>query len=241
MTSRTFKTCTWAVSLAALMLLHAGCKKEKLSFTIKATLLESIRNPKPLAKYQLRAYQEEDAGLFGGITGFEENAFTDASGNIRFNYGLGRAFGLSGDDRKPNLNPIYIRSIGDGSFLGSQINWFPIPPNKDTSLGIIYLYGVVDNLVRKIDFHKSLAATDSIVVLTTGIGKGYRTTVHGPVSAGTMLTLGTIVNYKTDDYRLRDKAYLCTTLIERMPSNDALISKIPPTGFILLEQTIHYR
>jgi hypothetical protein len=241
MTSRIFKTCTWAVSLAALMLLHAGCKKERLRYTITATLLLSVRDPKPVSNYALRVYQRADAGLFGGISGFEQYKVTDAQGSIRFSYGLGREYGFSGDDKAPNHEPISISSYENSNYLGSELSWYPIPPNKDTSLGTMYLCTTVDNLVRKIDFHKSLPANDSIFVRTSGMGKWHIRVVRGPVSAGTMLTLDTIFNYKTDDYWLREKTFLCTTSIDRMPWDNALHSKIPTAGVLWLDQTIHYR
>lgn len=213
------------ILLFILLVIFNSCKKEReINYTVSGQLLESSSNPIPLKSFKLYATQKDDYGLLGGVAGLRIYFETDVNGFFSLNYIPLKGTGLSSSN--PNGYPLSIQSI-DTTYRNIDLYLYPISANKDTNLNTIFIYKKIEKFVRKIQFNVSLNANDSIQIITSGTFP--RKTIYGPISAGTLLVLDTINQYKAGGFNLTTNKYYSNSVLKK-PSYENNFTLILPAG-----------
>jgi hypothetical protein len=191
-----------------------SCRKDRYNntYTITGTIFESSSNPIPINNYQLQIYQRDDYGFFGGVTGVKLEFETDVNGHFSLSYIPGKSTGLAGGSI--NTYPLSMTGIDTIKYKGLYPSWYPITGNKDTSLNNIYLYKKIQKFVRKIQFNSLLGDNDSLEVITFNAYRSAYTTIHGPVTAGTLLVLDTI-QLKVENHDLTSGSYFTSSALKK--------------------------
>ena len=190
-----------------MLFLFTACKKEKAGkiFTIKGLIVESTSNPVPVSNYRLRIYQSDDSGLFGGVSGFDENIHTGSDGRFSFKYTPNQNYGFSSGASNPN--DVRLTGMDSLQYKDLYPSWSPIPALKDINLDTFYLYKKIKTIVRKIQFDNQLNDGENLEIITSNSPRYDYKTITGPIAAGTTVTLDPILNCRLTSYHFTNKEY----------------------------------
>jgi hypothetical protein len=195
------------------LLASFGCRKDisDKATTISGRLVESSSNAIPVIGYKLTLVQNRILTPFGSHEGIEQTITTDAEGRFSFSYSLKRGTGVAANSTNPN--PLYI--IGNDTMLFKSLypEFNPISVSMDTNLNTIYLYKKIDQLVRKVRFDLPLPAGESLDVITPGATQ--TRTLSGPIAAGTLIVVDTLINYKLSRLDLGSKKYTILSVLKK--------------------------
>ncbi|MFY7840969.1 MAG: hypothetical protein ACOVP7_11875 [Lacibacter sp.] len=194
------------VIVLLLTLLFAGCKKitGNKTYTIQGQILESSSNPVPVAGYDLSFSQPSIFALLGGDPGFDKTIKTTSDGRFVFKYSS------SGNDRT-----IFIRGVDTLKYRKLYPEWFPVTALGNVNLNSIYLFKKIDRLVRKVQFNTALNSGEVLEVITTDSSGASYNNIFGPVNAGTLMTVDTIVNCKMSRLHLLTREYVLSAVLKK--------------------------
>jgi hypothetical protein len=194
-------------SIVFLLLLSAtGCKKLTSSntYTIKGQLLESSSNPIPVADYTLSFYQSSIASLLGVVKGFDKTIKTNGNGTFMFRY-----------SSSSNDGTISMTGTDTVKYKNMYPEWFPIYGLTNVDLKKVYLFKKIDRLVRKVQFTTPLNSGEVLEVITNDSSGASYGSISGPVNAGTLLTVDTIVNCKLSSLNILTRTYVLWAVLKK--------------------------
>ena len=196
-------------------LVFTGCKKEKTgkTFTVNGLIVESTGNPVPVSNYLMHLFQSSNSGLFGGVSGFDENITTGSNGRFTFKYNPNQNFGFSSGASNPN--DIRLTGIDSLQYKDLYPTWSPIPALTDINLDTFYLFKKIKIIVRKIQFDNSLEDGESLEVITSNSPRSDYKTITGPIAAGTVLTLDPILNCRLTWFHLTNQQYSFSAVLKK--------------------------
>lgn len=203
----------YTLTFASLLII--GCKKsvDKRLYTISGILLESSRNPIPVTGYNLTLRQNRELSPFGSFEGIEQTIATDNNGKFSFSYSLKSGTGVGTGSTNPN--PLYLTSYDTLKHKNLYPEFNPITVKTDTNFNTFYLFKKIDKVVRKVLFNTSLNSGESLEVITTdAFGAKYKI-LNGPISAGTLLVVDTIIDYKISRLNLQSKKYTVLSVLKK--------------------------
>lgn len=202
-------------ALTVSIIFLVGCKKnvDGRLYTITGKLLESSSNPAPVTNYKLTLVQNRELSFMGSFEGIEQTVSTDNAGKFNFSYSLKSGTGVATGSTNPN--PLYVTSYDTLQHKNLYPEFNPITVKVDTNFNTFYLYKKIDRIVRKVQFNTALNSGESLEVITTdAFGAKYKT-LTGPISAGTLLVVDTITNYKISRLNLQSKKYNILSVLKK--------------------------
>ena len=197
------------------VLLLPGCKKnvDNRTYKISGRLLESSSNPVSITGYKLTLFQNAILSFMGSYKEIQTETTTDNEGKFTFSYSLTSGTGIATGSTNPNT--LYITSYDTSQFKQLHPEYRPISVRVDTSLNTIYLYKKINKLVRKVNFTTALNAGETLDVITTDAFGAKYNRLSGPISAGTLLIVDTIINYKVSRLDLQSKGYTILSVLKK--------------------------
>ena len=220
-----------------ILVLLISCKKQQSEkkYTIEGQVLESSSNPVPVPDYTIVFSQKANIGLIGGVSGLYNPIKTGADGQFKFQYSPDKSYGFSLGGTNPN--PIIIYGVDTLKYKGVGSTWYSVPPLTDINLNTIYLYKKITSLVRKVQFNNPLNSGESLDLISPDSSGSNRTTITGPVSAGTTLTVDTIRNCKLSSFNLQTREFHFTLTLTK-PSYLSFIPVVIPPGDELYREVL---
>ena len=220
-----------------ILVLLISCKKQQSNKMniIEGQVLESSSNPIPVRDYAILFSQKPNAGLIGGVAGLDNTIRTGADGRFKFQYSPDKSYGLSLGGTNPN--PIRIYGVDTLKYSRIGTAWYTVTPLTDINLNTIYLYKKITSLVRKVQFNNPLNSGESLDLISPDSSGSNRTTINGPVSAGTTMTVDTIRNCKLSMFDLQSREYPFTLTLTK-PSYLSYVSFVLPPGDELLREVV---
>ena len=179
--------------------------------------------------------QKPNVGLILGVPGLDNTIRTGADGRFKIQYSPEKSYGLSLGGTNPN--PIYIYGADTLKYSRIGTAWYPVTPLTDINLNTIYLYKKISTLVRKVQFNNPLNSGESMDLISPDSSGSNRTTITGPVSAGTTLTVDTIRNCKLSSFNLQTREFHFTLTLTK-PSYLSFIPVVIPPGDELYREVL---
>lgn len=119
-------------------------------------------------------------------------------------------------------------------------SWSPIPSLIDTNLGTFYLFKKIKTVVRKIQFNNSLGDGEKLEVITSNSPRSDYKTVTGPIAAGTLLTLDSILNCRLTWFYVSTHQYSFSAVLKKPSYSKDLIIPLPKEDEEYLEVLMVY-
>lgn len=202
-------------SLTLFLLLISSCKKDTTSktYTVSGKLLECSSNPIPVTNYKITLNQNAILSFTGSVDGIEQTVSTDNNGEFKISYSLKTGSGLASGSTNPNY--LYLTGNDTTQYKGLEPEFIPISVKTDTSLGSIYLFKKISQVIRKVQFNNTLNSGERLEVITLKAGGGQYSYLYGPISSGTTITVDTISNFKISELNLQTKKYTVSSALKK--------------------------
>ncbi len=180
----------------------SSCKKEKF-ITISGRLVLSSSNRVPVSNAQLEFYQRGSGGIGIPSSSGSSNltARTNADGHFtaKFPLGQGQFIGIPFSSMMPINMSVSSNNI--------DASWQNLPAS-DTSLGEIYLYKLVRQLVVQVSSNTAILPSDTLILnASTTSGRFSKQYTNLSIPATTLTVLDTIPNVVFSYFDGHDKTY----------------------------------